>query len=254
VNSRRWRALQRHIAASVDAIAVCSRLDKDRLGVPNCEVVPNGYNPPARPVGQAEVRKPPTLVLVGSFTYTPNADAARYLVQKVIPLLRGRIPGIRVRLVGHYDERIESLASEDVILTGRVPDIAAELARADVVVVPIRFGGGTRIKILEAFAHRIPVVSTSVGCEGLEVAHGEHLLIADDPDGLADSSEVLLTDHARRRALVEGAHDLYTRRYRWDTIAPEIVELARKVADSKATRPRASAINEPVLDGDILHR
>jgi polysaccharide biosynthesis protein PslH len=253
VNSRRWKALQRHVAASVDAIVVCSPLDQQRLGVTNCAVVPNGYSPPDRPVGQAEVRQPPTLVLAGSFSYTPNADAARFLVREVFPRVRHRIPGARVRLVGHHDERIADLASEDVILTGRVPDMEAELARADVVVVPIRFGGGTRIKILEAFAHRIPVVSTTVGCEGLEVAHGEHLLIADDPDGLAESSELLLTDLARRRALVEGAYDLYTRHYRWDMIAPQIGELARKVAESKAAKPPSNA-DEPVLDADSLHR
>jgi glycosyltransferase involved in cell wall biosynthesis len=254
VNSRRWKSLQRRIAASVDAIAVCSGLDQQRLRVPSCAVVPNGYSAPVRPVGQVEVGQPPTLVLAGSFSYTPNADAARYLAQEVLPRVRDRIPEARVRLVGHHDDRIEDLAAEDVILTGRVPDMAAELARADVVVVPIRFGGGTRIKILEAFAHRIPVVSTSVGCEGLEVAHGEHLLIADDPDGLAESSALLLTDLATRRALVDRAHDLYTRRYTWDMIALEIAELGRRVARSNAAKRTSGAIDRPVLDGDSLHR
>jgi glycosyltransferase involved in cell wall biosynthesis len=254
VNGRRWKALQRRIASSVDAVAVCSTLDRERLRVPNCFVVPNGYSAPARPVGQTEVRRPPTLALAGSFSYTPNADAARYLAREVFPLVRGRIPGVRLRLVGQHDERIEDLAAEDVTLTGRVPDMAAELARADLVVVPIRFGGGTRIKILEAFAHRIPVVSTSMGCEGLEVAHGEHLLIADDPDGLAESSVLLLTDSARRRALVDRAHQLYTRRYTWEMIAPDIAELGRRVARSDATKGSFRAADGPVLDGDAVHR
>jgi glycosyltransferase involved in cell wall biosynthesis len=138
--------------------------------------------------------------------------------------------------VGHHDDRIADLTSEDVVLTGRVPDIEAELARADVVVVPIRFGGGTRIKILEAFAHRIPVVSTSVGCEGLEVSNGEHVLIADDPDGLADASVELLTDVDKRRSLIDAAHDLYTSRYTWDTIAPRIVELAHGAGRSEPAK------------------
>jgi polysaccharide biosynthesis protein PslH len=236
VNSRRWKSLQRHIAGSVDTVVVCSDVDQQRLAVTNSAVVPNGYSPPHRPVGQTEVRHPPTLVLAGSFSYTPNADAARYLVTEVVPRVSDRIPGVQVRLVGHYDDRIADLASEDVILTGRVPDIEAELARADVVVVPIRFGGGTRIKILEAFAHRIPVVSTSVGCEGLDVEDGEHLLIADGPDGLAEGSIELLTDLDKRQAIVERAHDLYTNRYRWDTIAARIVELARAAAGSRRTK------------------
>jgi hypothetical protein len=81
VNSRRWKTLQGRIAASVDAVAVCSGLDQQRLQVPNCAVVPNGYSAPDRPVGQMEVRQPPTIVLGGSFSYTPNADAARYLAR-----------------------------------------------------------------------------------------------------------------------------------------------------------------------------
>jgi polysaccharide biosynthesis protein PslH len=233
VNSRRWKALQRHIAGSVETVVVCSLLDQRRLDVTNSSVVPNGYSAPARPVGREEVRQPPTIVLAGSFSYTPNADAARYLALEVVPRVRARVPGVKLRLVGHHDDRIADLASEDVALTGRVPDIEAELARADLVVVPIRFGGGTRIKILEAFAHRIPVVSTSVGCEGLEVVNGEHLLIADDPRGLADGSVDLLTDLDKRRSIVDRAHDLYTSRYTWDTIAPRIVELARGAARSE---------------------
>ena len=250
VNSRRWKALQRHIAGSVDTVVVCSDLDQQRLAVTNSAVVPNGYSPPHRPVGQADVRQPPTLVLAGSFSYTPNADAARYLVTEVVPRVRDRIPGVQVRLVGHYDDRIADLASEGVILTGRVPDIETELARADVVVVPIRFGGGTRIKILEAFAHRIPVVSTFVGCEGLDVADGEHLLIADDPAGLAEGSIELLTDLDKRQAIVDRAHDLYTNRYRWDTIAARIVELARAAAGSRrASRTDGSGERVPSVPG-----
>jgi polysaccharide biosynthesis protein PslH len=246
VNSRRWKALQRHIAESVETVVVCSLLDQQRIGVSNSAVVPNGYSPPARPVGGDEVRRPPTVVLAGSFSYTPNADAARYLVLEVVPRVRARIPEVKVRLVGHHDDRIADLASEDVVLTGRVPDIEGELARADVVIVPIRFGGGTRIKILEAFAHRIPVVSTSVGCEGLDVANGEHLLIADDPDGLAEGSIELLTDFDKRQSIVGAAHDLYTSRYTWDTIAPGIVELARGAAGSKPAERTPHVTGEPL--------
>ena len=89
-----------------------------------------------------------------------------------------------------------------------------ELARADLVVVPVRYGSGTRVKILEAFAHRIPVVSTTIGAEGLGAADGVHLLVADDPDAFADRCARLLTDGDLRERLVDAAEQLFEERYR----------------------------------------
>jgi glycosyltransferase involved in cell wall biosynthesis len=231
VNLRRWRALQRRIASSVGAVSVCSDLDRQRIQATNAVVIPNGYPPPDRPVGRTEVGEPPTLVLPALFRYRPNVDAARFLVQEIFPHIRARLPQARVRLVGDYDNRIADLTrTEGVTLTGFVPDITAELARADVIVVPVRFGGGTRVKILEAFAHRIPVVSTSVGCEGIDVEDRKHLLVADEPDAIARASAELLEDGSLRAQLAAAAHDLYWRRYRWDVIASAIADLASRMA------------------------
>lgn len=227
VNARRWRSLHRRIVTTVEAVAVCSDLDARRLGAANAVVIPNGYPAPPRPLGRTEVGDPPTLVLPALFRYRPNVDAARFLVQEVFPRVRARLPATRVRLVGTYDRRIADLAgAEGVTLTGFVPDIAAELARADLICVPVRFGGGTRVKILEAFAHRIPVVSTSVGCEGLDVADRRHLLVADEPEAIARASVELLEDVSLRQRLAAAAHDLYRRRYRWEVIASGIADLA----------------------------
>lgn len=232
---RRWGELQRRIAGKVHAVTVCSGLDRQRLAVPNVWVVPNGYPVPAWPVGRAEVGDPPTVVFPGQFSYPPNLDGARYLVADVLPRLRSRIPDVAVRLVGRHDQRLELLASEPgVRLTGRVPDMAPELARADLVAVPVRFGSGTRIKILEAFAHRIPVVSTSLGCEGLDVEEGRHLLVADRPADFAEACYALLHDVRLRTALTQAAHELYRERYRWEVITPRVVELATKVATGVA--------------------
>jgi glycosyltransferase involved in cell wall biosynthesis len=238
VNLRRWRALQRRIASSVDAVSVCSDLDRQRIQATNAVVIPNGYPPPERPVGRIEVGEPPTLVLPALFRYRPNVDAARFLVQEIFPHIRARLPQARVRLVGDYDHRIADLArTEGVTLTGFVPDIAAELARADVIAVPVRFGGGTRVKILEAFAHRIPVVSTSVGCEGIDVADRKHLLVADEPGAIARASAELLEDVSLRERLAAAAHDLYWRRYRWDVIATRIADLASRMAHTPRIPP-----------------
>jgi glycosyltransferase involved in cell wall biosynthesis len=229
VNLRRWHALQGRIAASVQTVTVCSRLDQERLGVSNSVVIPNGYTAPPRPAGRIEVGNPPTLLLVGTFLYRANLDAARWLVEAVLPRLRQKIPHIQIRLVGRSDHRLQALASEEVTLTGEVIDVDSELTRADVIVVPIRFGSGTRIKILEAFAHRIPVVSTSLGCEGIDAFDRRHLLVADDLRGFASACEEVLRDVPLRRSLVDAAHNLYWRKYRWDVISESVAELAAGV-------------------------
>src|SRR5262249_44972626 len=155
--------------------------DAERLAVPNAAVVPNGYDEPVAPLGRAEVGDPPTILLTGLMTYPPNADAARWLTTDIAPRVREQLPAAQVRLVGRADQRVTALGDGDrVVVTGWVEEIDPELARADVVAVPVRFGGGTRIKVLEAFAHRIPVVSTTLGVEGLDVEAGRELLIADD--------------------------------------------------------------------------
>lgn len=101
--------------------------------------------------------------------------------------------------------------------------MAGQLAAADIAVVPIRFGGGTRIKILEAFAHGLPVVSTTVGCEGLDVIDGQHLLVADDPAAFAAACLRLSEDAELRTRLVTAAAELWKSRYRWTVLSPYIV-------------------------------
>ena len=135
-----------------------------------------------------------------------------------------------MRLVGETDGGVVKLDDPpDVSVVGRVPSMEPELALADVVAVPIRYGSGTRLKILEAFAHRIPVVSTTIGAEGLDVRDGEHLLVADGTDGFVAACVRLLSDSDLRTRLVEEAHRLFLARYQWsashDAIRDLIVDL-----------------------------
>ena len=142
--------------------SVCSDLDARRSGLPGVRVIANGYPPPDRPVGRPTVASPPVVTFQGTLRYPPNADAARYLVDDVGPHLRALGPRCpdpfgRSGTAGLAGPR----RPPAVTMTGQVPDITDELARADVIVIPLRYGSGTRVKILEAFAHRIPVVSTT---------------------------------------------------------------------------------------------
>jgi glycosyltransferase involved in cell wall biosynthesis len=226
-NARRWRDLQRIVAGAVEKVVVCSRADADRLGVPNAVVVSNGYDAPDVPLGRATVGQPPTLLFAGLLTYPPNVDAARHLVTDIVPELRTNLPDVVVHLAGKVDGRVRALHDPPgVLATGWADDMAVELARADVVVVPVRYSSGTRIKILEAFAHRIPVVSTGAGVAGLDAVDGEHLLVADAPGAFAEACHAALTDSALRARLVDAAHAFFLERYQWSTVRGSITALA----------------------------
>jgi glycosyltransferase involved in cell wall biosynthesis len=225
------RRLHAEISRTAAAVVVCTDLDRRRLGGSSTAVIPNGYAWQPAPVGRALAGDPPVLTFPALFTYGPNIDAARYLVRALLPAIHAALPRAQVRLVGHAGAEVRALHRPPAIVaTGFVPDIRAELALADVIVVPMRYGAGTRIKILEAFAHRIPVVATPMGAEGIDAADGREVLLADTPEDFARACRLLVADAAVRTQIVEGAHRLFLARYRWDRIQERVVSLAAHVA------------------------
>ena len=142
------------------------------------------------------------------------------------------------RLVGKPVEGVQRLHRPPAVtVVGLVPAMEPELARADVAVVPLRYGSGTRLKILESFAHRVPVVSTTVGAEGLLVEDGVHLLLADDPESFAAACQRLLTEPDLRKQLVEAAEERYQERYECSVARQRIQALVREVVgDADAQR------------------
>ena len=227
---RRWRRLHERIDHAAAASVVCSELDAGRSGLAGVCVVVNGYEPPAAPVGRVATGSPPTVVFHGTLRYPPNADAARFVAEEVAPRLRALVPGAAVRLVGRADPATGALHDPPrVTVTGQVPDVTAELARADVVVVPLRFASGTRVKILEAFAHRIPVVASTIGAEGIDADDGVHLLIADDAEATAGACARLLTDPGLRARMVQRAETLFLERYTGAATRDAVTALAKEV-------------------------
>jgi glycosyltransferase involved in cell wall biosynthesis len=214
MNRRDWRSFQRSVASQVDRIVVPSELDACRSSLSNVAVVPNTYPRPRRPAGDPSTNRPPVVLFQGSLGYPPNIDAAHWLANSIAPQVRAHIPGLEVRLVGRPATSILKLDDPGVVtVVGEVPSMSTELSRASVVVVPIRYGGGTRLKILESFAHRVPVVSTTLGAEGLDVEDGVHLLIADNPEDFAAATVRLLGDALLRTRIADEAERLYLRRY-----------------------------------------
>jgi polysaccharide biosynthesis protein PslH len=229
LDARRWRDLQDSISRSVQAVAVCSELDAARVDVPNAFVVPNGYHDGVGAVGRVGVSTPPTILLAGVLCYPPNADGARWLVRQVLPHVRRTVPDVKIRLVGAPWPPVEELHDPPAVtVVGRVPEMLPELAQADVVAVPIRFGSGTRVKILEAFAHRIPVVSTTIGAEGLQVEQERHLLLADTPEEFAVACARVLQDTDLRTRLVDAGEQLFRSSYTWGHTRAAVQSLAER--------------------------
>jgi glycosyltransferase involved in cell wall biosynthesis len=232
LNARDWGVFQRSVAADVDRVLLCTDQDVSRSGIRNAVVIPNTYQRPAHPAGHQAVAEPPVILFQGSLNYLPNVDAARWLVNELAPRIRSRVPRTEVRLVGRSGKAVEGLDHPpEVTVVGEVPEMEPELALADIAVVPVRYGSGTRLKILESFAHRVPVVSTTIGAEGLDVEHGVHLLIADEPDDFAAACERLLTEPDLRRAMVDAAEERYLQCYEWSAARDRIRALVDELGN-----------------------
>lgn len=190
------------------------------LGAPDVRLVPNGVDCGAYedlPVGRRSVA--PTIVFVGALSWGPNVAAARFLAEDVLPAVRTSVPQARLRIVGR-DPSPETLAlgkRPGVEVHGSVPDIKPYLRDASLLAVPLEAGGGTRLKILEAFAAGLPVVSTPVGAEGIDARDGEHLRIA--PRSLfAGAVSAVLLDPDLATALAARARRLALETYDWSSV------------------------------------
>ena len=201
---RRWRAAGARCTAGAAAVLVSSEDDRLVLGGgANVVVVANGYESPRGPVGCDEPRSPATVVFVAEFGYEPNRVGAAWYVERVLPLLERTQPTIRTVLVGPNGERVDLGDRPAVSATGWVDDPVDVLAEADIVIVPLLGGAGTRIKILEAWAQGLPIVSTSIGAHGLHVEDEVDVLLADSPSAFAAAVYRLSRDVELRRRLRE---------------------------------------------------
>jgi hypothetical protein len=237
LNARDWRTFERVVSAGVERVVLASPLDVGRSGLVNASTVPNVLRRPDPPLGHEQVGHPPSLLFQGSLNYAPNMDAADWFVREIAPRIRDLVPGAVVRLVGRPTPGVERLDEPPrVTVVGRVADMGAELERADLVVVPLRYGSGTRIKILESFAHRIPVVSTTIGAEGLDVVDGVHLLIGDDPDTFAAQCQRVLTDAALRRRILDAAEDHFLQHSTFAVAQGAIRDLVHEVVGPGSSR------------------
>jgi sugar transferase (PEP-CTERM/EpsH1 system associated) len=207
-----------------------ARLYGDRVPRP-VHVVATGvdtgyFAPDASP---AESRN---LVFTGSMDWLPNEDSMTFFCREVLPLIRADESGVSLSIVGRAPTpTVEKLAGDHgVTVTGRVDDVRPYMRDAAVYIVPLRIGGGTRLKIFEAMAMGKAVVSTTVGAEGLPVTPGKHVLLADDPRTFARAVVRLLRDVGRRREIEAAARALVVERYDWSAVAGQLEDALVRVA------------------------
>ena len=170
----------------------------------------------------AEAQPATDLVFVGSMDWMPNIDGAVWFVNEVLPLIRRKMPDCSLGVVGRTPGReVTELAEREsrIRITGTVADVRPWLWESKVSIVPLRIGGGTRLKIYEGMAARTPVVSTTVGAEGLDITPGENILIADEPEAFAEACVRLLNDGNERRRLADAAWQHVETKHSWEAAA-----------------------------------
>ena len=183
----------------------------------------------------------PIVLFLGSMDWEANVDAVEYYCREIWPAVLRAVPTALFRIVGRNPHaRVRRLASSSVEVTGTVPSVVEHLAEAAVFAVPLRVGGGTRLKIFEAMAAGKAVVSTTVGAEGLDVTHGRNVLLADDATAFAAAVVELLQDEARRRAL-EVAASALAAQYDWSTVTRRFEHALERAVAARAPLDHAPA-------------
>ena len=222
ISMLKWRWRERQAVKRFSLVTVCSAADKACLrNHTRVRVVPNGFTHP----GKQPTRPKPEqtyLGFIGHLKYAPNRDGLKWFGDQIWPLITKELPKARLRIVGQLPKNSAFLDYPGFELLGFLEDPAEEFARWSAMVVPLRHGGGTRIKILEAFSKNCPVISTPLGAYGLEVKNGQHLLLAAKPQRFAQSCSRLLRDSDYGERLAEAAWSLFERKYTWDIIGQAI--------------------------------
>jgi polysaccharide biosynthesis protein PslH len=235
------RKFQHVIAVSENDRALMTKwVDGDRV-----TVVPTGvdlaqYRPAPNPLDTSA----PLVTFVGAMDWEPNVDGVEYFCAEVWPAIKAEVPQARLRIVGRNpDRRVQKWASNSINndnsieVTGRVPSVVEHLRQSAVIIVPLRIGGGTRLKIYEAMATGKAVVSTTIGAEGLDVHHGHDIMLADDPRSFAQAVIMLLRDPELRRRYENAAAETAAR-YDWPAIGERFSEVLQSAVEKKSVALR----------------
>lgn len=231
MQARKMKSYEKKICRAVKHVIAVSEIDASRMrrdfGINKVTSVPTGvdvefYAPPAESPAVAE------MVFSGSMDWLPNVDAVEFFLTDVFPLIREKLPNATFTIAGRSPDARVLKASDGVAgvtVTGKVADMRPYLWGSRLSVVPIRIGGGTRLKIYECMAAGLPVVSTTVGAEGLSYKDREDIFLADDPADLAAACLRLLTDEGTRRSIAINAMERVRREFSWDAVSRDFEKI-----------------------------
>jgi sugar transferase (PEP-CTERM/EpsH1 system associated) len=232
-----WRKMlnyERKACQRFDSVVAVSDVDRDLMqkefALEQVYDIPTGVDTKYF----APLRNPPNpyeLVFTGSMDWMPNEDAIVYFAEEILPLIAERIPQVRLKVVGRNPaSRLAALAASNprISITGRVDDVRPHIDSAAAYIVPIRVGGGTRLKIYEAMAMAKPVISTTIGAEGLAVRNGEDLLIADAPQAFAQAVVAVLEEKAFAERLGQTARKVVCEQFGWNRVATVFAQVCER--------------------------
>jgi glycosyltransferase involved in cell wall biosynthesis len=242
---RKWYSGQEYRLMRQTELARCQEADlvlvtsqreqatlKHLLPAQTIEVVSNGVDLAAFTQEAPVQEVPHQLILTGTMDYYPNTQGAIFFAEQCWPLIRAQMPDATWQIVGRNPPpEVQRLAHlPGVTVTGWVSDVRPYLAASAVALAPLLVGGGTRLKILEALAMQKAVVSTSLGCEGLTVETGKHLLVEDQPERLAEAVITLLKEPERRRALGSAGRALVEELYSWERCGEQLLRALERIS------------------------
>lgn len=220
-----WTRREKLFGERFTVLSVCSEGDRKyltHLGLPTpIHVIPNGFE---RPIGEPErdVVLPPRIGFMGPLSYFPNRDGIQWFVKECWPRVKAQVPDARLRLVGPGTDSALKPQGADIDGLGWLPDPSEETKTWSLMIVPIRVGGGTRVKIAYAFSQKCPVVSTSLGAYGYQVENARELYLADSPEAFADACVAIVLAPQAAAQMAELAWARYLEKWTWDAIYPRV--------------------------------
>lgn len=246
---QKMRRFEKEMCGRFDCVIAVSADDRDQMkseyGAQAVFDVPTGVDTEFfRPSGAIEPSKH-GIVFTGSMDWLPNEDAIRYFMREIMPLIRKKVPDATLTVVGRNPpSSLVDLSKEDrsLVITGRVDDVRPYIEGAAAYVVPLRIGGGTRLKIFEAMAMEKPVVSTTIGAEGLPLTNGVELLLADEPETFGDAVVKVLNDPEYATELGQRAAATVRQKHGWRQATEDFIAICRKANHPQITQKSVESV------------
>jgi glycosyltransferase involved in cell wall biosynthesis len=232
---RLWQRRENFLLQRFNVLCVCSEADRRLLGGrERIFVLPNAFNAPER-VPVCNPVMPPRIGFVGNFAHQPNVHGMQWLVENVWPLILKQAPSARLRVIGKDGEKQPWSRANGIDILGWIADTESEMASWSLAAIPIFLGGGTRIKLAEAFSRKCPVVATSLGAYGYEVGDGDDLLVADTAENFTEKCVRIINDPLLGKMLAENAWEKFNQKWTWEAQSEKIVQIVERVLSDTTT-------------------